>query len=318
MARKRYTYQDIKDIVEEVGYKLLSIEEEIVNSKGFVLTSTKLLIKCPNPNHESYNVEFNKFKGYNNQQGQRCKQCLVDSQRLSYGEVKEYIESFNYELLSNEYINIHKNLKIKHLECGHVFDMQYANFQQGQRCPKCGIKNRVEKSKFTYDEVRDYIENEGYELLSEYINCLSHLTLKCPNGHIWNTTCFHSFKNQGTRCPYCNNTRGERVIERILNKYNIKHEQQYRFSDCKFKYTLPFDFYLPEHNCCIEFDGEGHYEPFRFSRDKNKNLNKFIETKERDTIKNEYCKNNNIKLIRIPYWDFDNIETILIKELNLK
>lgn len=151
MARKRYAYQDVKDIVEEVGYKLLSIEEEIVNSKGFVLTSTKIKVKCPNPNHEAYNVEFNKFKGYNNQQGQRCKKCLVDSQRKSY------------------------------------------------------------------DEVKNYIENEGYELLSEYINCLSHLTLKCPNGHIWNTTCFHSFKNQGTRCPYCNNTRG-----RTRDRKNIK------------------------------------------------------------------------------------------------
>ena len=74
---------------------------------------------------------------------------------------------------------------------------------------------------------------------------------------------------------------------------------------------MPFDFYLPQYNICIEYDGEFHYKMIM-------EYDEFINQKIRDTIKTVYCKENNIKLIRIPYWEFNNIENILIKELNLK
>ena len=80
---------------------------------------------------------------------------------------------------------------------------------------------------------------------------------------------------------------------------------------------LPFDFYIPSLNIAIEYDGEDHYMfVFRGKGDTyEKAFNRFIGTKVRDTIKTMYCKENNIKLIRIPYWDFDRIEEILEKEL---
>ena len=74
---------------------------------------------------------------------------------------------------------------------------------------------------------------------------------------------------------------------------------------------MPFDFYLPQYNICIEYDGEFHYKMIM-------GYDEFINQKIRDTIKTVYCKENNIKLIIIPYWEFNNIENILIKELNLK
>jgi len=63
---------------------------------------------------------------------------------------------------------------------------------------------------------------------------------------------------------------------------------------------LPFDFYLPEVNTCIEYDGEQHYKPYRFSQDE-KYIKKLEKTKQHDLIKNLYCKENGIRLIRIPY-----------------
>ena len=68
---------------------------------------------------------------------------------------------------------------------------------------------------------------------------------------------------------------------------------------------------MPKYNICIEYDGRQHFEIVK----KFGGLEGFIDTKIRDTIKNTYCKKNNIKLIRIPYWDFDNIEKILHKEI---
>ena len=80
-----------------------------------------------------------------------------------------------------------------------------------------------------------------------------------------------------------------------------------KFDDCRNKNPLPFDFYLPNYNICIEFDGRQHYLPiFYFGGEKMLNY-----TKNNDNIKNEYCLNNNIKLVRIPYYEINDIENII-------
>ena len=76
---------------------------------------------------------------------------------------------------------------------------------------------------------------------------------------------------------------------------------------------MPFDFYLPDYNTCIEYDGELHYKAVDYFGGDDALGN----TKCRDEIKTQYCKENNIKLIRIPYWEFDNIEEILNRELEV-
>lgn len=70
---------------------------------------------------------------------------------------------------------------------------------------------------------------------------------------------------------------------------------------------LTFDFYLPEHNICIEYDGEQHFKPIKIFGG---NLY-FKQIKYHDKIKTQYCKTNNIELIRIPYTKFKNIKQIL-------
>ena len=86
--------------------------------------------------------------------------------------------------------------------------------------------------------------------------------------------------------------------------------------ECRYKHPLPFDFMVKVKNniILIEFDGLEHYEPIKYFG----GLDKFNERKRNDDIKSQYCKNNNIKLIRIPYWEYDNINEILDKELNLE
>jgi len=79
--------------------------------------------------------------------------------------------------------------------------------------------------------------------------------------------------------------------------------------DCRNKKELPFDFYLPDYNLCIEYDGIFHYEDI-FDKPYD-----FKTGKKRDKIKTKYCKDNNINLLRIPYWEFDNIEEILRQTL---
>ena len=79
-----------------------------------------------------------------------------------------------------------------------------------------------------------------------------------------------------------------------------------------YKHVLFFDFYIPKLNMVIEYDGIQHFEPvFRKGVTKEKSVKLFEDSKIRDSIKNDYCKNNNIFLLRISYKDFDKIEEIL-------
>ena len=91
---------------------------------------------------------------------------------------------------------------------------------------------------------------------------------------------------------------------------DIEYITQYSFDDCVYKLKLKYDFYLPKLNTVIEYDGEYHY--YRLTNTQKE----FENIIARDNIKNSYCRNNDIKLIRIPYWEFKNIEKILESELN--
>ena len=100
---------------------------------------------------------------------------------------------------------------------------------------------------------------------------------------------------------------GEQKVRQVLRESNFTFSEQHRFDDCKFKYTLPFDFYIPSLNIAIEYDGIQHFNIVEAWG----GIEHLVDNVIRDTIKNDYCRRNNIRLIRIPYWEFDNIETIL-------
>ena len=97
----------------------------------------------------------------------------------------------------------------------------------------------------------------------------------------------------------CKSSRGEKKIISFLKNENIQYFSQFKFDECKNKNKLPFDFYLPNHNICIEFQGEQHYHPIPYFGGEDK----LKKVKKRDQIKRNFCKNNLIKLIEIPYWD---------------
>ena len=93
----------------------------------------------------------------------------------------------------------------------------------------------------------------------------------------------------------------------------MKYVPQKKFEGCKDKDYLKFDFYIPDLNTCIEFDGIQHYESFNFFGGESG----LKDTQRRDSIKNDFCYKNNIYLIRIPYKDFNKMEIIIKKKLKL-
>lgn len=313
LARIRYTYQDVLDMFGNEGYEVLSTEEELLNDKGFIYATTKIKVRCPK-SHITNTMNINNFKS-----GKRCKKCadkkLGENAKLTYEEVREYIESFGYKLLSTEYVNSNKHIVVQP-PCGHEpYRVTFSHFKNGTRCPECSGTRISEKLKTSYEEVEEYIESFGYELLSkEYENCFKHLLVQCPNGHMAYFVTFANFKNHNSRCPYCNESKGEKRISDYLNDKNIKYMSQYKFNNLLGikNGLLSYDFYLPEYNLLIEYQGEFHDGNITGSYKKDFD---FKVQQEHDRRKREYAKNNNIKLLEIWYWNFNNIEEILDLEL---
>lgn len=291
---KRKSYEEVKAYIELFGYKLLS--KEYINAHQY------LLIQC-DKGHK-YKAVYNAF-----QQGKRCPYCN-GGVRLEYEYVKEYIESFGYKLLSTEYKNCESKLLIQCNNNHKPYLATWNDFQQGNRCPYCANELRSENQKHSYEYIKNEIEKESYKLLSkEYINTHEKLLIQCNEGHIYEVT-FNNFQ-QGRRCPICNISKGEQKIINWLKNNNIKYiyDQPY-FDDLLSPSGNPLrpDFIIEDRKIWIEFDGEFHYKKYY----EEQNLE---QIKIHDEIKNNYAKENGWKLIRIPYWEINNIEKVLEKEL---
>ena len=166
--------------------------------------------------------------------------------------------------------------------------------------------------KLTLEYVKEKFAEKGWTLLAtEYKNAHQKLLLECPHGHIF-TMNFDKFKI-GQRCPVCIGSSGEKEVRKYLNQLEVEFVEQKRFEECRNILPLPFDFYIPSLNMCIEYDGEQHFLKGCFGDTKGQVL---LETQKRDNIKTQYCLDNNIKLVRIPYWEFNNIENILKQAIN--
>jgi hypothetical protein len=312
----KWNEKAIREYVENQGYIFI----ELVEGVGQL---AKIKIWCGDTEHESYTTTFESFKGRKNRKGHRCKECKNKSQKKWNEEtIKKHIEDEGYIFIGM--IKENNNKSIIKVWCGNEnhepYKVRFDAFKgyktkQGTRCAKCHMENNV--ITWTKEKIIDYIESKNYSFIEfvEYKGLTSKIKVWCKNEtHVPYETLFSNFQFKDSRCPLCKESKGEKEVREMLNKYKIHYIPQYKFEDCKSKRCLSFDFYLPKYNCCIEYDGGQHFEIVEWFG----GFDGFVNTIIRDTIKNEYCKKNNIKLIRIPYWDFDNIENILIKELELK
>ena len=214
----------------------------------------------------------------------------------------------NIEVLG-KYINSKTPIACRCKIDGYEWSPRPDNLRQRKGCHKCA--NIVKRTHEEFIKEMHSI-NPNIKILSNFIDTHTYVKCECLiDGNIWEAEPRHLLDKHG--CPQCSDSIGEREIAKYLNNNDIEYNPQYKFEDCKFYKQLPFDFYLPQYNICIEFDGKQHNEIVEWFG----GLEGFIERKIRDTIKNVYCQQNNIKLIRIPYSEINNIEEILIRELNL-
>jgi len=371
---KKWTYEEVSDYFKEQGCELKTPKEEYINTKQ----NLDYICSCGNPSK----ITFSKFKD----RGQRCKECgkkkLTKNKTLTYDEVKKYVESLNYKLISKEYKNNRTKLILKDNE-EYYLVITYSNLLTGYIPSKFHINNP-----YTIQNIKLWLKlnNKNFELLSEKYegiynkliwkclsnecneefdmdltsilsgyncpccsgrrvclsNCLAfknpelafqwHSTKngnltpwdvtfksnqyawwKCDKGHEWPSTIDH--RSDGNGCPECNNSKGEKEIDRVLIKFNISHDSQYIFKNLfglgggllRFDSSIFWDKEKTQLKMLIEYDGEFHFRwvPSMMTKEE------YYKLQQHDIIKNLYCVENNIQLIRIPYWEYDNIEKYL-------
>jgi len=236
-----------------------------------------------------------------------CSICANKNIPLTIEEMKKLAIENGGECLSDTYINNSTNLKWK-CKNGHIWDATPNKVKSAKTwCLECsGSKIK------TIEYMQEIAKEKNGKCLSEkYVGAHSNLIWECEFGHQWSAP-YHLIKNHNCWCPTCKDSKGEKIIKNFLDENNIEYIKQKRFKDCRNKYPLPFDYYLLNENITIEYDGILHYKPIEyFGGEKELEHRKYL-----DKIKDEYCKSNNIRLIRIPYFE-KNIKIRLKNELGL-
>lgn len=259
--------------------------------------------------------------------GYGCPECA--KRKISTSRKKTHKEFIDEVAIKNpsvkvlgEYISdsIKIEFQCKNSNCGYKwFATPDKIIHKITGCPECAKLNRIKKKTKTHNTFVDevYKKNPNIEVIGEYAGVKTKIEFKCRVcGNIWSATP-DSILNADTGCPICAQSRGERHITDWLKENVIDFIQQYKFDDCRDIERLPFDFYLPKYNICIEYDGEQHFQPVNFGgiSDECAIIN-FKKTQIHDNIKNNYCKQHKITLIRISYFEKHNINEILTNIIN--
>jgi hypothetical protein len=285
--------------INELLYKVHVNDVKLVHVSENI--DDKIVLYCKY--HGEIKKNFNKILS-----GKICGKCLTISNKKK--NTKKHIikmkkihnNGFDYvnlpdiidndtvlEIICKEHNNIFKTKKSNHIEnkyggCDECM-VQYKDTRRMEQSEIIEKFTCLHGDRYSYDKV--VYEGTTNKVI---IGCKKHGDfLQSPASHL-----------RGSGCPDCKHSTGEKLIQNLLKKMGIKCTTQKTFYGCinqKTNRMLPFDIYVPEFHTCIEYDGVQHYHSIdRWGGDDN------LKTiQHRDNIKDVYCKDNDIDLIRIPY-----------------
>lgn len=305
---RRKTNEEFLNEVYEI------VNEEYTFLEPYIKSGVKIKVRhnSNNCNYYEYSVTPNKFL-----LGRRCPRCkAINTSNRLLDTHSKYEEKFRksdkdneYSLLS-QYISSHERVTVQHKICGYKYEVTACRFIAGDRCRKCfGTKKRTQKE--AYDDIIKATNGEC-EMVGEYINTNTRVDIlhkKC--GRI-SSLIPKEILSRNSRCLYCNWSRGEVLIEEFLIKEGIEYEPQLKtFKNPKTNHFLRYDFGIFNKGKIIgiiEYDGAQHFNPI--GKTKEAKIN-FDETVFRDNLKNEWAENNNIPMLRVPYYKDSELEKLL-------
>lgn len=238
--------------------------------------------------------------------------------KKAFDKLNKIMKEHDYTLLTKQedYSGIYMNIEYICPKHGKVNSELNRLINENKLCNQCGNEVISKTKRLSSEDVKTRIDSVNNNTLLNPLDYIGdnarNLRIKCKCGreYLTSLTAFHNGKNQCGNC--CGSeSRGEQKVRQWLEDNNIEYIPEYTFKECRDKNPLPFDFYLPKNNICIEYDGQQHFQPWKTRG----NIDAYNKIVSHDKIKNEYCEKNNIKLIRIPYNKYRHVNEILNKEL---
>lgn len=295
--------REFNDLVGE-EYSLLSEYE---------LSSKHVEIKHNICGHK-YKIRPNAFL-----KGCRCPNCNGNKSKQ---KTTEQFKKEVYDLVGEEYkvLGEYKTrstkIKIKHTKCGREYYVEPGNFLYKSRCIECHYESvRIQKEEID-TRVKDILGRDykviEYNGVGQKKSVMKHY--KCNKTfEVRLDDVFH----RKSGCPYCSQSRGEDYVESYLKNRNIKYIQQKKFDDLMSCRQLSYDFYLPDYNILIEYQGEQHFNPKNFGGvSKEISIERLKKQKIHDKIKRKYAKEKGYVLLE-PTYKLDSLEKVE-KYLNTK
>ena len=286
---------------------------------------------CSDCNTEKHKDVYFALHGiYHPSQKEESKLHMAEIKRkYNIKQISDMFLKEGYILITTEYINNAQRLYYICPKHGEKY-ITLNHFLNGKRCNQCQKERISDLQRYTINDVENLIHNydnniEIIEIIYNTYNDNS-IKIKCIEcGHVFKTKLGILLYYNKKRCNHCTNVQSysEYVTESFLTNNNFLFDSEVTFDGCFYINKLSFDFttYNKIDNSVfkiIELDGQHHFKPVCFGGiKKEKAIEEFEKVKIKDNIKNTYCQNNNINLLRIPYWEFDNIEDILKRELLL-
>ena len=269
--------------------------ENLIRNNNAIRTRWHCKCKCGN----EFDVIADNLKKRPNMTCNECaKKIRAEKQRVNRIGNK-YGRLTILEVIPNTYPT-----KVKcRCDCGNIYVGIQTDIAIGHT-QSCGCLQKERASESNIKDWTGIVSEYGVEFLHQDImNDKGQWLWKCRCGVCGNTfTALPAKINNGhiTSCGCALQSSGERHIKFVLEELNTDFIEQYSFLDCKYKHPLKFDFAIFNNNkllYLIEYDGKQHFEPIEwFGGEKG-----FEETKIRDNLKNTYCQDNNITLLRFPY-----------------
>lgn len=325
MGNRKTHEEFIKEIISVYGneYEILDTYKTAKTKIRFKHTCGNILEKTPSCIKSS---------------GMTCRVCTkinyVYNPKVAESRVrnksKEFYTRFGelsdgkYQLLS-EYKGTKRHISIKCLTCNNINKQRAGDFLNGKRCKICSVGKRASKRiKNVTSSFEKKLENkygDKINLIGEYQGAKINTEFLCNTCYNKFTTTPCSIVNKRVTfgCPICgHSSSGENRIREYLDKKEVNYEMEYSFSDLAFKNKLKFDFaiFLDGNTKCpsllVEYDGQQHFQPVEYFGGEKA----LRETQFRDRMKDKYCVRKEIELVRIPYWDYENIEIILEQKVS--